>query len=349
MKVFVAGATGVVGTRLVPLLISAGHEVIASTRTPAKVRALTASGAEAVVVDALDAGAVKAAVVSAQPDVIVHQMTALAGMGSLKRFDDEFALTNRLRTEGTEYLLAAAREAGVRRFIAQSFTGWSNERIGTRVKNEDDPLDPHPPVTMSKTLDAIRTLEATVTGTTGLTGIALRYGYLYGPGTSLGIGGDIVEAVRRRRFPIVGSGAGVWSFVHVDDAAAAARVAIERGPSGVYNIVDDEPAEIALWLPELARAVGGRPPIHVPTWVGRLAIGAAGVSMMTQTRGSSNAKAKRVLGWQPRYASWRDGFRHGLGADVVARTERDRAGARASTSEGDAFARPGQRGIRTSV
>jgi nucleoside-diphosphate-sugar epimerase len=163
------------------------------------------------------------------------------------------------------------------------------------------------------------------------------------------MGGDIVEAVRRRRFPIVGNGAGVWSFIHIDDAAAAAQLAIEHGPSGVYNIVDDEPAEIALWLPELARAVGGRPPLHVPVWIGRLAIGAAGVSMMTQTRGSSNAKAKRVLGWQPRYASWRDGFRHGLSADAVARTESDGTGARASTSERDAFARPGQRAIRTSA
>lgn len=309
MNVFVAGATGAVGKRLVPLLVSAGHRVVGTTRTSSKMDALRAAGAEPVLLDGLDEAAVMRAVASARPDVIVHQMTALASMRSLKNFDEEFVITNRLRTAGTEYLLAAARAAGTRRFVAQSYSGWPNIREGGRVKTEEDPLDPSPPRAMAQTLAAIRRLEATVPGAPGITGMVLRYGSLYGPGTSIGPGGEVVTMVRQRKFPIVGGGAGVWSFTHIDDAAKATRLAVEQGPAGVYNIVDDEPAEVSVWLPELARAAGARPPYRLPAWLGRLVIGETGVSIMTTVRGSSNAKAKRVLGWQPVYPSWRDGFR----------------------------------------
>jgi nucleoside-diphosphate-sugar epimerase len=236
----------------------------------------------------------------------------------LKHFDREFAATNRLRTEGTDNLLAGARAAGVQRFIAQSFTGWTNPREGSRVKNEDDPLDPHPPHTMQQTLDAIRYLERAVSEASGVHAIVLRYGYLYGPGTSFAPGGDILEAVRSRRFPIVGTGAGVWSFVHVDDIAMATVIAAESAPSGLYNVVDDEPAEAGTWLPELARVVGAKPPRHVPVWLARLMIGDAGVALMTQSRGSSNVKIKRAFAWQPLYRTWRDGFRRGLSDDAQA-------------------------------
>jgi 2-alkyl-3-oxoalkanoate reductase len=314
MKIFLAGATGALGKRLVPLLVKGGHQVVAATRSSGKADTLRAAGAEPVVVDALDRDAVTAAVAAARPDVVVHQMTALAGVRSLKKFDEEFALTNRLRTEGTEHLLAAARSAGTRSFIAQSYTGWPNMREGGRVKTEDEPLDPHPPKTMRRTLDAIRQLETMVSSASHMTGIVLRYGSFYGPGTLLAPGGDVVEAVRQRKFPVIGDGAGVWSFIHVDDAANATRLAIERGASGIYNIVDDEPAEVSAWLPDLARAIGAKPPYHLPAWLGRLVIGEAGISMMTKVRGSSNAKAKLALNWQPGYASWRDGFRRGFSA-----------------------------------
>ncbi len=314
MRIFLAGATGVIGKRLVPMLISGGHHVIAATRTPDKVTGLRALGAEPVVVDALDRAVVMKAIASARPDVIVHQMTALARMGNLKNLDKEFALTNKLRTEGTEYLLAAAREVGVRKFVAQSYTGWPNIREGGRIKTEDDPLDPSPPQAMRRTLAAIGQLEAIVARATGLSGIVLRYGSFYGPGTAIALDGVIVEMVRQRKFPIVGGGGGVWSFVHIDDAASATRLAIEQGPAGIFNIVDDEPAEVAVWLPELARAVGGKPPYHLPTWLGRVMIGESGVSMMTQVRGSSNAKAKQMLGWRLRFPTWREGFRQGLNA-----------------------------------
>jgi nucleoside-diphosphate-sugar epimerase len=294
------------------LLVAGGHHVVATTRTPEKLQSLRAQDVEAIVVDGLDRNAVLNAVLSARPDVIVHQMTALASMRSLKRFDDEFASTNRLRTEGTEYLLAAARAAGTQKIVVQSYTGWPNERQGVRVKTEDDPLEMNPPKTMKRTLDAIRELESKVLTADGITGIVLRYGSFYGPGTSLSNGGEIVELVRHRKFPVIGGGSGIWSFIHIDDAVAATQLAIERGASGIYNVVDDDPAEVSDWLPELARAIAAKPPYRVPAWIGRLAVGEAGVSMMTQTRGSSNAKAKRALGWRPIFASWRDGFRRGL-------------------------------------
>lgn len=312
MKIFLAGATGAVGKSLVPLLVSRGHEVFATTRTPGKAARLRADGAEPIVVDGLDRKGLHEAVVSARPDVVVHEMTGLAGTTSLRNIDETLALTNRLRTEGTEFLLSAARAAGARRFVAQSFTGWPNPREGSRVKTEADPLDAHPVPHTERTLESIRRLEATVLGSTEPAGVVLRYGAFYGPGTALALDGELVRAVRKRRFPIVGDGAGIWSFVHVDDVAEATCIAIEGGPAGLYNVVDDDPAEVSAWLPELARAVGAKPPLHVPAWVGRLVLGEAGMRMMTEQRGSSNAKAKRLLGWQPAWASWREGFRHGL-------------------------------------
>jgi nucleoside-diphosphate-sugar epimerase len=316
MKILLAGATGAIGKRLVPLLVAGGHHVVATSRTPAKLNYLRSAGAEPILMDGLDGEEVIKAVMSSRPDVIVHQMTALASMRSLKKFDDELALTNRLRTEGTSHLAAAAALAGTRKFVAQSYTGWPNERQGGRVKTETDPFDPDPPFAMTRTLDAIQTLEHIVSTTAGLNGMALRYGSLYGPGTSIASEGEIVRQIRQRSFPLIGNAAGVWSFIHVDDAARATQLAIERGAPGIYNIVDDEPAEVSEWLPDLARALGAKPPFRLPAWIGRFAIGEAGISMMTQIRGSSNAKAKRALGWQPEYASWRDGFRRGLSAEL---------------------------------
>jgi 2-alkyl-3-oxoalkanoate reductase len=317
MRIFLAGATGVIGSRLVRLLTATGHDVIGTTRTPEKLETLRASGAEPVLLDILDHEAVIRAVVAAQPDVIVHEATALSSWGDMRNFDAGFAETNKLRTTGTDNLIAAAQAAGTRRFVAQSFAGWPHAREGSLVKTEDDPLDRNPAPAMRQTLAAIFHLEAAVLGASGLEGVVLRYGGFYGPGTSLDEGGVYLETVRRRRFPIVGSGAGVWSFIHIDDAAAATVLAIERAAPGVYNIVDDEPAPVTEWLPALAAAVGAKPPRHVPTWVGRLLGGEAVVLMMTQVRGASNAKAKRELGWQPHYPSWRVGFRS-LGTPATA-------------------------------
>ena len=308
MRIFLAGATGAVGSRLAPLLVEAGHEVTGTTRSPQKAESLRAAGVEPAVVDGLDRDAVVAAVVAARPDAVVHELTALAEMNDLRDFDAAFALTNRLRTEGTEHLLAGAREAGARRFVAQSYAGWPYAPTGGPVKTEDDPLDPEPVASMSKTLAAIRRLEATVTGAPEIEGIVLRYGALYGPGTGLTKGGEQVELVRKRRFPIVGDGGGVWSFVHVDDAAAATLAALERGAPGIYNVVDDEPAPVRAWMPALAKAAGAKPPRRLPRWLARLAAGEAVATMMTESRGASNAKAKRELGWQPAHPSWREGF-----------------------------------------
>ena len=315
MKIFVAGATGAVGRRLVPLLVDCGFDVVGMTRTPAKAAALGELGAEPVVADGLDRAAVRAAVMRAEPDVVIHEMTGLSGATSLRNFDETFALTNRLRTEGTDNLLETAKAAGVTRFIAQSFGNWNYERTGSRVKAEDDPLDPNPPKKQRESLAAIRRLEEAVTGAGG---IALRYGILYGPGNDLSADGEIAATVRKRRFPIVGDGGGVWSFIHVDDAATATIAAIERGEPGIYNVSDDEPAAVVDWLPALARALGAKPPRRVPVWLGRLTAGEVGVSLMTQIRGASNAKARRELGWRPRYPSYREGFREGLGIGTAA-------------------------------
>lgn len=315
MRIFLAGATGALGKRLAPLLVSSGHHVIGMTRTLTKVDELRASGVQPAIADGLDQGAVMDAVTEARPDIVVHQMTALSKVRDFKNFDEQMELTNRLRTDGTRYLLAAAMAAGAQRFVAQSYTGWPNEQTGGRVKNEDDPLDASPPKTMKRTLDAIRELEQIVSTAPRLRGIALRYGSFYGPGTSLGERGDITEMVRKRRFPIVGAGAGVWSFIHIDDAAEATRLAIEGGAPGIYNIVDDEPAEVSTWLPELARSLGAKPPYRMPAWIARLLIGDFGMLMMTSARGSSNEKARRLLGWRPIFGTWREGFRHGLAGE----------------------------------
>lgn len=308
MDVFVAGAGGALGRRLVPQLVAKGHRVVATTRSPGKLDQLRAMGADAVVMDGLDPIAVGEVVAHAAPEVVVHQMTALAGVRNLRRFDRQFAVTNLLRTVGTDHLLTAATAAGARRFVAQSYTGWPNARQGGPVKSEEDPLDPNPPAAQRQTLEAIRRLEESVLASSGLEPVVLRYGSFYGPGAS----DDFVALVRKRRVPVVGSGAGVWSFVHVDDAAAATVLAVEGHVTGVFNIVDDEPAPVSEWLPCMAAAVGAKPPRRAPVWLARLAAGEVGVSMFTHIRGSSNAKARRELGWQPRWASWRVGFRSGL-------------------------------------
>ena len=309
MRVLVAGATGAVGRQLVPQLIAAGDQVTATTRSPAKLAALEAAGATAMLVDGLDAEAVGTAVAKAEPDVIVHEMTAIPAEISFRRFGQTFAATNLLRTRGLDHLLAAATAQGVPRFLAQSYAGWPNIRSGGPVKSEADLLDPEPPVAIRATLDAIRYLEDRMISAP-LDGLALRYGNLYGPGSS----DVIVRMLRRRMVPLVGNGAGVWSFLHVTDAAAATVAAVRHGAPGIYNVTDDEPAAVREWLPVLAAAVGAKPPLHLPAWLGRLAAGEAGLSMMTQGRGSANAKARRELSWQPVWPTWREGFARGLDA-----------------------------------
>jgi nucleoside-diphosphate-sugar epimerase len=282
--------------------------VVAATRSPRKLEELRAMGAEAVVMDGLDPVAVGEVVGRAAPEVVVHQMTALHGAGNLRRFDREFAGTNSLRTTGTDHLLSAAAAAGARRFVAQSYTGWPNLRAGGPVKAEEDALDPDPPAAQRQTLQAIRHLERAVLNSPPLEPVVLRYGSFYGPGASE----DFVAMVRRRKLPVAGSGAGVWSFIHIDDAAAATVLAVERNVIGTFNIVDDEPAQVSEWLPFLAEAIGANKPHRVPILLARLAGGEVAVSLLTQVRGSSNAKARRELGWQPRWTTWRDGFRDGL-------------------------------------
>jgi 2-alkyl-3-oxoalkanoate reductase len=308
MKIFVAGAAGVIGTYLVPALVAAGHDVVGTTRDAAKSEKVRALGAEPVVLDALDRDAVRAAVAEARPDVVIHQLTAI-GATDFKKFDESYELTNQLRTKGVDYLLEAAIAAGAKRFIAQSFTGWPNARTGSEIKTEDDPLDPNPAPAATKSLAAIRHLEATVTGTDAIEGVVLRYGVLYGPGTAFGPGGEMVHVVANRKMPIVGGGAGVFSFVHVADAAAATVAAVENGGRGLYNVVDDEPAPVATWLPYLANVLGAKKPMRMPAFLVKSALGEFGVATMTTLRGSSNAKAKRELGWEPTYRTWREGFR----------------------------------------
>ncbi len=307
MRVLVVGATGTIGRHLVPQLVTAGDQVSATTRSPAKVSGLRAAGAEPLVLDGLDAAAVGEAVARAEPDVIVHEMTAIPASLSTRGFDRAFAATNSLRTAGLDHLLAAATAQGVRRLVAQSYAGWPNIRSGGPVKTEEDPLDPDPPAAQRRTLAAIRYLEDSV-ASAPLEGLVLRYGNLYGPGSS----DVLVRMLKRRRVPLVGDGAGVWSFLHVPDAAGATAAAVHGGPPGVYNVVDDEPAAVADWLPVLARAAGAPPPLRVPAWLGRLAGGDAGLSMMTQVRGCSNAKARRELDWRLIWPSWRQGFAVGL-------------------------------------
>jgi 2-alkyl-3-oxoalkanoate reductase len=300
MRVFVAGASGAIGTRLVPRLIDRGHEVIGSFRSPGNAERVRALGAQPIVLDLLDTRAVREAVLGTEPEAIVHQATALADVRFSRNLDRTFAQTNRLRTEGTDALLAAAREAGVRHFLAQSFASYRYAREGGPVKTEADPLDPEPVPTMRGTNAAMRYLDQAVTDAGG---IALRYGGFYGAAND-----GLVEPVRKRQFPIVGDGDGVASFIHLDDAATATVLALEHDAAGIYNIVDDEPAPVRDWLPALANAIGAKPPRHFPRWLARLFAGEAAVMMGTQSRGASNAKAKRELGWKLRYPSWREGF-----------------------------------------
>lgn len=313
MKIFIAGATGAVGRRLIPALIQLGHQVIGMSRSKDKMKMIRASGATPVIADAFDAKALNNALQETKPDVVMHQLTSIPGRLNLRNIGRDFALTNRLRTEGTDHLLAAAKAAGVHRFIAQSFAGWPYAREGGPVKTEEAPLDPNPPKELRGMLAAIEHSEKVVLESAHLDGVVLRYGAFYGPGTSIAADGAMLEEVRRRRVPIVGRGAGIWSFVHVDDVAAATLLAAERGRPGIYNIVDDDPAPVSDWLPALAKAVGAPPPLRIPAFIARLAIGAHGISLMNEIRGASNAKAKRELSWKPFYPTWRSGFREGLG------------------------------------
>ncbi len=307
MRVFVAGASGAIGRQLVPRLVAAGHEVTGMTRSESKQAMIRELGAVPVVADALDPDQVAEVVARARPEVIVHQLTALAGVQRYTEHDA--APTNRLRTEGTDYLLSAAQAVGVRRFVAQAVAGYgAYARSGGPVKSEEDSLDPAPVREMRETLAAIRHLEAAVLGAEWTEGIVLRYGVFYGPGTSLAPGEEQFELIRKRKFPVVGDGGGVWSFIHVADAAEATVAAVEHGSRGVYNVVDDDPAPVADWLPALARELGAKKPVRVPRFIGRMVAGEAGVMMMTEIRGASNAKAKRELAWRPAHPTWRDGL-----------------------------------------
>jgi nucleoside-diphosphate-sugar epimerase len=333
MRVLVAGATGAVGRQLVPALVRAGHQVTATSRSEARLAGLRAAGAQLAVLDGLDAQAVGEVVARAEPEVIIHEMTAIPADLSLRNFDRSFAVTNQLRTRGIDYLLAAAAAAGARRVIAQSYGGWDYARTGGLVKTEDDPLDPQPPARQRETLAAIRHLERAVLDAP-LEGVVLRYGSLYGPGASEGT----VELIRKRQLPVIGSGAGVWSFLHVADAAAATVAAVSSGDPGVYNVADNDPAAVARWVPEVARIVGAPVPRRLPAWVGRLVVGEVGISMMTQIRGVSSARAQRELGWQPIWPSWRDGFARGLASPDQAspdQASQDRAGRTAGSGTRD--------------
>jgi nucleoside-diphosphate-sugar epimerase len=320
MKVFVAGATGVLGRELVPQLVARGHEVVGMTRSASKQDLVRSLGARPVVADALDPDAVAQAVASAEPEVIVHQLTSLSGKMSMRdaRHPDRSSMvkmTNRLRTEATDHLLAAGRAVGARRFVAQSIATFRFGRTGAPVQTEADPLDPDPPAALRTGQAAILYLEQAVTTIEWGEGLALRYGGFYGPGTGISLAPDALMAapIRKRRFPIVGDGGGVWSHIHIEDAAAATATAVERGQPGIYNVVDDEPAPVREWLPVLASALGAKPPRRVPRWLVRLAAGEVATVMLTDARGVSNEKAKRELGWQLRYPSWRQGFAQGLG------------------------------------
>jgi nucleoside-diphosphate-sugar epimerase len=314
MRIFVAGGTGAIGKCLVPRLRADGHEVVVLARNADQARRIEADGNGAAVTDPLDRARLTAAVVASKPEVVLHELTALGNAtGNFKRFDEEFALTNRFRTEVTDTLLGAARAAGARRFIAQSFCGWPFAREGGPIKSEEDPLDPTPPAGFRSTLAAIRHVEDAVSSARDIDALALRYGLLYGPGTGISRDGPLAAMVRGRRFPIVGAGGGVWSFVQVDDAAAATAAAVSRGAPGIYNVVDGEPARVTEWLPFLADVLHAKPPRRIPAWLARPLIGDAGVSMMTQIRGGSNTKAMRELGWTLAHPTWRRGFVEAFG------------------------------------
>jgi 2-alkyl-3-oxoalkanoate reductase len=309
MRILIAGASGALGKRLVPLLVQAGHEVIGTTRSDVRAPQLRRLGAHPLTVNALDRDAVRQAVTDAKPEVVVHQLTAIANKADFGNLDRYFAATNELRTTGLDYLLDAAIAAGARRFVAQSFTGWTNPRTGTASKTEQDPLDDQPATKTTKTLAAIRHVEDTVGRATAIEGVALRYGLFYGPGNAISKDGEMATMVRTRRLPIIGSGEGLWSFIHIDDAATATRLAIESDVTGLYNIVDDEPATANQWLPYMAQVLGAKPPMRVPAWLVKPFVGEYIVNAMIANHGSSNAKAKRDLSWELAHPSWRTGFR----------------------------------------
>jgi 2-alkyl-3-oxoalkanoate reductase len=323
MKILIAGASGAIGRALVPLLVRAGHDVVGMVQRPRSMDIVRAMGAEPRTADALDRAAVLTCFREVRPEVVIHQATAIPPSLDMRHFDREFALTNLLRTEGTRNLLAAAVDVGAKQFVAQSFAGWTYGRttnggkpINTprtaKLKTEDDPLDPNPPKKMQPTLDALKTLERAVLSESRLTGTVLRYGGFYGPHTSIAKDGSVVQALRRRKLPLVGDGAGVWSFVHVEDAASATATAVESGHGGVFNVVDDEPAPVSEWLSFLAHCAHAEAPKQVPAWLARLLIGEHIVAVMNQIRGVSNEKIKHELGWRPRWLTWREGFREVL-------------------------------------
>ncbi|MGA7434256.1 MAG: NAD(P)-dependent oxidoreductase [Solirubrobacterales bacterium] len=306
MKIFVAGAAGAIGNYLTPLLVQAGHDVVGTSRTASGLQRIKNLGADALLMDGLDRKSVSDAVTAASPDLIINQMTALSGGINPRRIEKSFSATNRLRAEGTDNLLAAAAAAGTRRFIAQSYTGWPYARTGGPVKTETDPLDPDPPPALRPLLDAIRHLEDTVIAAGGM---VLRYGGFYGPGTGMAPGGEQWEMIKSRRMPIIGDGEGIWSFIQIEDAAKATKLAVDSYRAGeVFNIVDDDPAPVKVWLPVAAESIGAKTPHRVPRWVGKLAAGEQTAVMMCEIRGASNEKAKRDLGWTPTHPSWREGI-----------------------------------------
>jgi 2-alkyl-3-oxoalkanoate reductase len=309
MRVFVAGASGAIGTRLVPQLIESGHEVVGTHRSPQSAERLRAMGAEPVALDLLDAQAVRRAVLREMPDAIAHEATALSNVSNLRNFDRTFAETNRLRSEGTDALLEAGREAGVERFVAQSYASVQYARVGGMVKTEEDPLERDPLPTMRESVASMRHLDEAVIAAGG---VALRYGAFYGADND-----GLVEPLRKRIYPVVGDGTGVTSFIHLEDAARATVLALESDRAGAYNIVDDEPAAASEWLPVMARTLGAKPPRHVPRWLARLLAGEAVAMMATESRGASNEKAKRELGWTLRYPSWRQGFAATYGLEAA--------------------------------
>jgi 2-alkyl-3-oxoalkanoate reductase len=300
------------GRALIPLLARAGHDVVGMVQRPRSVEVVHSLGAEPRTADALDATAVLNCFREVRPQVVIHQLTAIPAALDMRHFDRDFALTNLLRTEGTRHLLAAAVDVGATHFIAQSFAGWTYARKGngkSKLKTEEDALDPDPPKRLRTTLDALKSLERAVLSESRVLGTVLRYGWFYGPHTSIAKDGSTVQAVRRRKLPLVGDGEGVWSFVHIDDAAAATAAAVESGSGGIYNVADDEPAPVSEWLSFLAHCAHAQPPRHVPAWMARLLIGEHLVTVMNEIRGVSNAKIKRELGWTPQWPSWREGFR----------------------------------------
>jgi nucleoside-diphosphate-sugar epimerase len=312
MKILVAGASGAMGRALIPLLVRAGHDVVGMVQRPRSAEVVHSLGAEPRTADALDAAAVLSCFREVRPQMVIHQLTAIPAALDMRHFDREFALTNLLRTEGTRHLLSAAVDVGATHFIAQSFAGWTYGRKGngkSKLKTEEDALDPDPPLRMRTALDALKSLERAVMSESRVMGTVLRYGAFYGPHTSIAKDGSIVQAVRRRKLPLVGEGTGVWSFVHIDDAASATAAAVESGRGGIYNVVDDEPAPVSEWLSFLAHCAHAQPPRRVPAWMARLLIGEHVVAVMNEIRGVSNAKIKRELGWTPRWPSWREGFR----------------------------------------